>query len=235
MQGIDEYKISNSILRLDELVRDHATLVLKIAKKIKRKLPSNIELDDLVQAGFVGLIEASKTFCEGQGASFETFASIRVKGSILDELRKNSLNNRDILKSIREMGQAVHKIEQRTQGAATAEAVATELKISMEEYDRICQYIHINNMASLDMLTDADSIAAETPSPEQHALQEDAIGLMKKILHTLPEREQIILSLYYLEELTFREISEVLDITEARVCQLHASIIAKISRKMENS
>lgn len=230
MQSIDHYKENSVETNLDELVKMHSSLVMKIAKSIKRKLPSTIEFDDLVQAGFVGLIEASKTFKTDQGTSFDTFASIRVKGSILDYLRKNSISNREILKNIKALSEAISKLEQKHLRPASAIEIAEEMKISIDEYNVICQYININHATKVEWDLEGRTLPSDSPSPEDHAIEDDLKVRIKKILVKFPEREQILLSLYYIEELTFKEISEVLNLTEARVCQLHAAAIAKLSR-----
>lgn len=232
MQSIDEYRLATHSMVLEDLVREHSVLVLKIAKKIKRKLPSHIELDDLVQSGFIGLIEAAKSFKSDQGASFETFASIRIRGSILDDLRKSSWNSREVIKNLKEVGMAVNKVEQKHMRPASAEEVAKEMNLTLEEYDHICQHINTNNVTRISDTGDDDQMASDEPSPEVHATDSDLKARVQAILPTLPEREQILLSLYYIEELTFREISEVLNLTEARVCQIHASVLAKLSRKI---
>lgn len=231
MQSIDHYK-DNEVPNLDELVKNHSSLVMKIAKSIKRKLPSNIDFDDLVQAGFIGLIEAKKTYQEDHGASFETYASIRVKGAILDDLRRNSINNRDILKNMKLAGEITCKLEQKLMRPVTAAEIAAEMKISIEEYDNLCQYINISHAMNIDNDFEHHAVASESKSPEDQVLHDETKGKLKKLLVNLPEREQILLSLYYIEELTFKEISEVLDLTEARICQLHASAIAKLSTKL---
>ncbi len=232
MQGIEQYELNRHGNALEELVREHSSLVLKIAKKMKRKLPTYIEFDDLVQAGFIGLIEASKSFKADQGASFETFASIRVKGSMLDDLRKNSWNNREAMKNMKELGWAVHRVEQRLQRHASAEEIARELNVSMDEYDKLCQSINVCNMSSTNNLNEASAVLRDGDSPEDIVSEQDMKERIKGMLETLPERDKILLSLYYVEELTFKEIGEVLDLTEARICQLHATALARLAKKI---
>jgi RNA polymerase sigma factor for flagellar operon FliA len=232
VQGIDQYTLQENKTSLDDLVRENAALVLKIAKKMKRKLPSHIEFDDLVQSGFIGLIEASKSYKQDQGASFATFAAIRIKGSIIDELRKNSWGNRETLKKMKELNLAVLTVEQRNKKQASSEEIAAELKISIDEYDKNCQSINVANMISMSQYSDYNFIESNEESPETIVIEEDNKNRIKEILEGLPERDRILLSLYYLEELTFKEIAQVLDLTEARVCQLHAIAIAKVARKI---
>lgn len=231
MNGLTVYEQHLANNAMDDLIHEHGMLVSKIAKKLKRKLPSHIEFDDLLQSGYVGLIEASKTFKQDGGASFETFACIRIKGAILDFLRKNSWNNREAIKSLKQMGDAVHRVEQRKQGQATAEEVAAEMNISVEEHNKLCQKINLCNMINIDAIEDIN-VQDDELDPEAIVTDDDIKERIKDILGSLPERERILLSLYYVEELTFREIGEVLNLTEARVSQIHALGLAKIKKRL---
>tara|TARA_R110000868_G_scaffold124843_6_gene329807 strand:+ start:69 stop:770 length:702 start_codon:yes stop_codon:yes gene_type:complete len=232
MQGIDQYEVLNSQVNLDDLVRQHSSIVLKIAKNMKRKLPSSVEFEDLVQSGFVGLIEASKSFKSDMGAKFETYASIRIKGSMLDDLRKNSWNTREAIKNIKQVGAAICAVEQRTRRQASPTDVADELGVNIEEYNKLCYDINICSISSIHDLIESNIINVHEESPEDIAEADSSKKKIRAVLEQLPERERILLSLYYIEELTFKEVGEVLDITEARVCQIHAAAISKISKRI---
>lgn len=229
MQGVDFYNENADSLMLEQFVIEHRPLVKKIALYIKRRLPSYISLDDLLQSGFIGLLEARKQYKTNMGASFETYASIRIRGSILDSLRKNSWSTREASKYMRQMGEAITRIEQRGQKQPTSEEIAAELGITVEEHDRICQQISICNVVSLDAVED---IGDEDLNPFEITHSADLKYKVKDILAHLPERDQLVLSLYYVEEFTFKQIGDILDLTEARICQLHSQAIAKIQNKM---
>lgn len=235
MQGVDVYEENASADDLiEQFVLDHQSLVRKIALYIKRRLPSHIELDDLLQAGLVGLLEAREHFKPGAGASFATFASIRIRGAIIDSLRKNSWVSRETVKNMRMVSEAINKVEQRNQTQATPELIAAELEISMEEYADILLDISIGNMVSLNEIDENDSyLKNDINDPEEIMQGENLQEHLKDILMTLPEREQLVLSLYYVEELTLKQIGEVLELTEARVCQLHSQAIVRIRTKMQ--
>jgi RNA polymerase sigma factor for flagellar operon FliA len=233
VQGVEIYEESQKTRSLEELTRQHSQLVFKIAKNVKRKLPSHIELNDLIQSGFIGLIEASKTFKQDSGASFETFASIRIKGAMIDELRKNSWSSRDASKSMKAISEAVNALEQKYKRPATIEEITTKLNISIEEYDSMCMKINICNMLSMDYLDSQNLLPGNDDDPETSVIEKDMQNRIKEMLLTFPERERILLSLYYIEELTFKEISEILDLTEARICQIHAAAIAKMKARIE--
>jgi RNA polymerase sigma factor for flagellar operon FliA len=235
VQGIDFYEENADKLLLEQFVREHRQLVRKIALHIKRRLPSYIELEELLQAGFVGLLEARKHYKSSMGTTFETFASIRIRGSIIDSLRKNSWGTRETIKNMRRISDAITRIEQRNHKQPTSEEIALELGISVEEHIEICQQISISNVISLDIVDTDNSFGDESVNPQALTEQEDMIKHIKDILGTLPEREQLVLSLYYIEEFTFKQIGEILDLTEARICQLHSQAISKIQMKLKRS
>lgn len=232
MQGVDFYTENADSLMLEQFVVEHRPLVKKIALYIKRRLPSYISFDDLLQSGFIGLLEARKQYKTNMGASFETYASIRIRGAILDSLRKNSWGTREASKYMRQIGEAMTRIEQRGQKQPTSEEIAAELSITVEEYDAICQQISICNVVSLDAVED---IGDEDLNPFEITHTTDLKYKVKDILAHLPERDQLVLSLYYVEEFTFKQIGEILDLTEARICQLHSQAIAKIQNKMRSN
>ncbi|VVC77118.1 RNA polymerase sigma factor FliA [Aquicella siphonis] len=234
MQGIEIYEENSDRLMLEQFILEHRSLVKKISLHIKKRLPSHIELDDILQAGFVGLLEARKQYKPDMGTAFDSYASIRIRGAIIDSLRKNSWGTRETMRNMRRITEAISRIEQRGQKQATSEEIAAELGISMDEHVLICQQISINNIVSIDMLDDENLLASdEDDNPSVITQKENIIQHIKDILHTLPEREQLVLSLYYIEELTFKQIGEVLELTEARICQLHSQAISKIKVKLD--
>lgn len=234
MRGIDVYERNAEGDSLDTLVSKHRSLVAKIAKSMKRKLPSHIELDDLIQSGFIGLLEANKTYKNDQGATFETYASIKIKGSIIDDLRRNSWGTRESLKRLRQLGEAVNRLEQREQKQPTQEEIAAELNMTMDEHIKYCQKINLAQVISLEHVENSNVFASYDNDPQDIVENEDMKNKIKNALEILPEREQILLSLYYIEELTLREVAEVLDLTEARVCQLHVIALAKIKNNLRS-
>lgn len=233
MQGIDIYEENADAQLLEEFVQNHRALVKKIALHVKRRLPSHIELEDLLQSGFIGLLEARQHYKKDMGTTFETFASIRIHGAIIDSLRKNSWATRESLKNMRLISDAISRIEQRNQKQASSEEVAAELGISLEEHDSICSQISICNVLSLDAIDKDNALFGdEAEDPALITQQDEMIGHIKELLSTFPEREQLVLSLYYLEEFTFRQIGEILGLTEARICQLHGQAIAKLQTRI---
>lgn len=234
MDGIENYEDNSDDSKLEEFVLEHKVLVKKIALYIKRRLPSHIELDDLLQAGLIGLLEARKNYKTGTGASFETYASIRIRGAIIDSLRKSSWITRETIKNMKKISAAISKIEQRDQRQATTEDIAAELGISSEEHFRIAQEISVCNTLSLSEIDRDDSLLANDIENPQEIMHEHSIKEhLKEVLADLPKKEQLVLSLYYVDEFTFKQIGEILDLTEARICQLHSQAIARVRVKMD--
>lgn len=225
---------NSSDQQLEEFVQNHIPLVKKIALYIKRKLPSHIELDDLLQAGLIGLLEAKNNYNPDMGASFETYASIRIRGSIIDSLRDNSSFGRDTLKNMRMISEAISRVEQRNQRPATIDEIVNELGITHEEHFKISQDINLLFISSLSNEKMENEIEDDTGNPEKLLMRDKMKDKLKHLLTLLPEREQLVLSLYYVDELTFKQIGEVLDLTEARICQLHSQAIARLRGKFKN-
>jgi len=232
MNNITAYEENSDTLITNQFIEQYQPLVKKLALYIKRRLPSHIDLDDLLQSGLVGLLEARKGFQNGMGASFETYASIRIRGAMIDSLRKNSWASRDTIKNMKKISEAISQVEQRKQAHAAADEIALQLGISIEEYFQLSQEVSYCSVLSLDELEeDSISFNNDNENPDEVTQREFAKNELKLILADLPEREQLVLSLYYVEELTLKEIGEVLEITEARVCQLHSQSIARVRSK----
>ncbi len=234
MHSINVYEENADGAKLEEFVIQHRPLVKKIVLYIKRRLPSHIEFDDLLQSGLLGLLEARKHYKPGAGASFETYASIRIRGAIIDSLRKNSWVTRETIRNMKKMAEAISKIEQRDQHQATTEEIIAELGISLEEHYKISQEISICHILSLDEIDQNASLLGDCSTNPQELTQDEGVKEhLKKIILKLPEREQLVLSLYYVDEFTFKQIGEILNVTEARICQLHSQAVTRIRTKMQ--
>ena len=233
MQSVDVYEENADDSMLEQFVLQYHPLVKKIALYLKRKLPSHIDFDDLLQSGLVGLLEAKKQYKSDQGATFETYASIRIRGSIIDSLRKNSWITRDTIKNMRKISDAITKIEQRNKKQATTEEIIAELGITIDEHFQISQEISVCNVMSLDEIEGDNRLLGTDIDNPQCLVQEDNIkNRVNEIVIGLPEKEQLVLSLYYVEEFTLKQIAEILELTEARICQLHSQALARIRAKM---
>jgi RNA polymerase sigma factor for flagellar operon FliA len=233
VHSVEFYEENANGMMMEQFVLDHHPLVKKIALYIKRRLPSHISLEDLMQSGFVGLLEARNSYKDDMGTTFETFASIRIRGSIIDSLRKNSWGTRESSKNRRKIANAITSIEQRGHKQATTEEIAAEMGITVDEHAEMCQQISVSNVVSLDLIDgESEVFGDETANPLAITQFDDLKGAIKAVLTELPEREQLVLSLYYLEEFTFKQVGEILNLTEARICQLHSQAIARIQSKL---
>lgn len=232
MQTISAYEIEKEE-SLEQFVLKHLPLVKKIALYMKRRLPSHIELEDLLQSGLVGLLEARRNFKTDMGATFETYASIRIRGAIVDALRKNSWVNRDVIRKMKLISNAIANIEQREKRHANTEEIIQELNITAEDYFKISQEINMWQVTNLEVVEHSHPEADGEDNPEEITQRDMLKQHLKGVLKELPEREQLVLSLYYVDELTFKEIGEVLELTEARICQLHGQAVARVRAKMK--
>jgi RNA polymerase sigma factor for flagellar operon FliA len=228
--------------RLDTnaLLKQHSPLVRRLAHQMIAKLPANVEIDDLIQVGMIGLHDAMSRFDAAQGVQFETFATQRIRGAMLDELRGNDWMSRGNRRQQREIEAAVHKLEQRLGHAPHESEIAQEMGISLQDYQNMLTKVRGTQLVYLeDMSGDEGSddfldrhVANEDVNPlamlQDHRMRE---ALVEAIKH-LPEREQYVMSMYYEHDMNLKEIAAVLKVTESRVCQLHSQSIARLRVKL---
>ncbi|SFF43953.1 RNA polymerase, sigma 28 subunit, SigD/FliA/WhiG [Fontimonas thermophila] len=220
-----------------ELVRRHADLVRRIAHHLAARLPSSVEIDDLIQAGIIGLIEAARHYSGDRGASFETYAGIRIRGAMLDELRATDWAPRSVHRRLREVAEAIREIEQATGRDARESEIAEKLGISLGEYHEIIQDGARCQVLSLDAGGEDGNETLDAPDPSDSPLE----ALQRREFHAalaeaiagLPERERLVLSMYYDDEMNLREIGEVLDVSESRVCQIHGQALVRLRARLK--
>ncbi len=220
-----------------ELVEKHVQLVKRIAYHLVSRLPPSVQVQDLIQSGMIGLLEASKNYNPSQGASFETYAGIRIRGSMLDEIRRSDWTPRSVHRKVRMVAEAVRGIENEKGRDARDAEVAEVLELSIEDYHKILQDAAGCRVFSFDdpsvVNDDIDAPKQENKVGPLEALQKQNFqNSLAKSIEGLPERERLVMSLYYDEELNLREIGEVLGVSESRVCQIHGQALIRLRSRM---
>ncbi|MFT5352004.1 MAG: RNA polymerase sigma factor for flagellar operon FliA [Planctomycetota bacterium] len=226
-----------SDLGMDDIVTKHATLVKRIAYHLMSRLPACVQVDDLIQSGMIGLLEAGRNYDPAQGASFETYAGIRIRGSMLDEIRKGDWAPRSLHRKVREISKAIREIEGEQGRDAKDAEVAERLELSLTEYHQVLQDANSHHILSFEDLPSKDSglidgLSAKIAGPLESLIDEDTRELLAKAIDTLPERERMVMALYYTEELNLREAGEVLGVSESRVCQIHSQALIRIRARV---
>ena len=212
-----------------ELVTRHAELVKRIAYHLAGRLPPSVEIDDLMQAGMLGLLEAASNYAADRGASFETYAGIRVRGAMIDALRKLDWAPRSVHRKARAVAAAVQEIERRTGRDARDTEIAERLGVPLGEYHTIVQDAASCRLAALD---DAAVTVEGEADPFLETADEEFRQALARAIDGLPEREKLVMSLYYSEGLNLKEIGAVLKVTESRACQLHGQALVRLKARL---
>jgi RNA polymerase sigma factor FliA len=220
---------------IDNQVMLHMSLVKRIAYHVLAKLPDTVLLDDLVQSGVLGLIDAIKHYDASQGASFETYAGIRIRGAMLDEVRRLDWTPRSVHKKARQVAAAIRDIESKTGRDAQPGEIAKSLGISLDEYGQILQDSLTSRVFSVEELAqdgDGYEVAEDADNPLEILSKAGFRKALASAIMGLPERERLVVSLYYDEELNLREIGEVLNISESRVSQINSQAMLRLRARL---
>lgn len=216
----------------------YAPLVKRIAFHLHSRLPPSVQVEDLIQAGMIGLLEAMSNFDATQGASFETYAGIRIRGSMLDEIRVGDWTPRAVRRQNRELVKAIKQVEDRKGGEASDVEVAETMGLSTNEYYKMVGDAAGSRLFSLDDDRISgdwhDSIVSDDEGP-QGAYEGDFFKrAVADAIKGLPEREQMVMALYYDEELTLKEVGAVLELSESRVCQIHGQALVRLRARLDH-
>jgi len=215
----------------------YTPLVKRIAYHLMSRLPPNVQQDDLIQAGLIGLLEALRNYDASQGASFQTYARIRIRGAMLDEIRKNDWAPRSVHRKARMVAEVVREIEHKTGRDARDHEIAEALKVSLEEYHQLLQEASGHRVFSYDELEleshgGVSGMVEREKGPLEGLQTEDFKRSLAEAIAGLPERERMVMSLYYDEELNLREIGAVIGVSESRVCQIHSQAVIRLQSRM---
>jgi RNA polymerase sigma factor FliA len=221
----------------ETLIKNHALLVKRIAHHLLGRLPQSVQLDDLIQAGMLGLLEATKHYDSSKGASFETYAGIRIKGHMLDEVRRNDWVPRSVYRNARIISEAVKYVEHRLGREAKDVEIAAELGVSLDEYHEMLRdsvSSHLYGFEDLGIDGDALEVEDNRSSTEPHvnALHSDLMKHLAEIIRGLPYKERMVLSLYYEQDLNLKEIGEVMGVSESRVSQILSQATHRIKSRL---
>ena len=232
-------KVDGEFTTNNELVECHVTLVKRIAYHLMSRLPASVQVDDLIQAGMIGLIEASRKFDPEQGASFQTYAGIRIRGAMLDEIRRTDWTPRSVHRKAREVAEAVRKIENEKGRDARDVEVAEAMGLELEAYHKILQDATGCRIFSFEDPGNAGeegyvSNSRDLNQPLDTLQNDDFKDGLAEAIKGLPERERLVMALYYDEELNLREIGEILGVSESRVCQIHGQALIRLRARMED-
>ena len=212
----------------DRLVQDYLPLVKKIALRLTAKLPAEIELDDLLQVGLMGLLRARDSYDASQGASFATYAGIRIKGAMLDELRAHDWLPRSVQRQLSRVAGAIERADARLGRPAQDAEIAAELEMDLDDYQRLAGELACARMTRVDDSEEAASAEAQRANPLDHLGEQAFRDALVAAVGRLPEKERLMMSLYYSEELNLKEIGAVLGVSESRVSQLHGQALARL-------
>ena len=229
-------------LDLNTTLKQYSPLVRRLAHQMIAKLPANVEIDDLIQVGMIGLSDALTRFDAAQGVQFETFATQRIRGAMLDELRGNDYLSRGTRKQQRSIESAVQKLEQRLGRAPVESEIAVEMGLSLAEYQELLgkvrgtQLVYLEDMAGdegdQDFLDRHVGRDGDQGNPLAQLQDHRMRSALVEAIKVLPEREQYVMSMYYEHDMNLKEIAAVLKVTESRVCQLHSQSIARLRVKL---
>ncbi len=238
MNGMAAYaQTQNFEQESDAQIEQYIPLVKRIAYHLMARLPPSVQQDDLVQAGMIGLLEAMRNYDATQGASFQTYARIRIRGAMLDEIRKNDWAPRSVHRKARMVATVVREIENRTGRDARDQEIAQELSVSLDEYHQLLQEASGHRVFSYEELEvdthgGVTSFTEREKGPLEGLQKEDFKRGLADAISGLPERERMVMALYYDEELNLREIGAVIGVSESRVCQIHSQALIRLQSRM---
>ncbi|NDU91676.1 MAG: RNA polymerase sigma factor FliA [Ferrovum sp.] len=225
----------------EQCLKEYAPLVKRIAHYLKAKLPGSVEIDDMIQAGMMGLLEAASRFDELRGAQFETYAAQRIRGAMLDELRQSDWLPRSMRRDMRRIEQAIHKLQQQLGKSPTETDIAAEMGLTLAAYQQLLfesrgaqlfYYEDFHEQDNEESFFDRHELSNE-PDPLNLLQDERFRTALVEAIKDLPERERQLMGMHYEQEMNLREIGEVMGVSESRVCQLHSQAVGRLRARLK--
>jgi RNA polymerase sigma factor for flagellar operon FliA len=232
VNAVGAYSATRGTREADGLVVRHAELVKRIAYHLVGRLPASVEVDDLIQAGMIGLLEAAANFTADRGASFETYAGIRIRGAMIDALRQLDWTPRSVHRKAREVATAIREIEAEHGREARDAEIAGHMGLSLEDYHKVVQDSASCHVSSLDEQPMASDVVDRCADPLRETQDFAFRTALAEAIAGLPERERLVMSLYYDDEMNLKEIGAVLEVSESRVCQLHGQALVRLKARL---
>ena len=229
-------QLKRSSAERDRLISEHIEIARRISMRMARRCPDWIAREDLVAAGMLGLTEAAERYDSTRNEPFLAFAEKRIRGAVLDELRRGDIMPRRARQMARKIGATIQELEKTTGTNPSDEQVATALGVTLEAYRTDLEHLVHVTVGALDQSDDTSAaLASDEHSPEAGAARHQALSRVRSALPKLDQRDILVLGLYYNEELTYHEIAQVLGVTTSRVCQLHGRAISRLRAEIESA
>lgn len=218
-------------------IERYSSLVKRIAYHLMGRLPSSVQVEDLIQSGMIGLLEAQQNYDPTKGASFETFAGIRIRGAMLDDIRRGDWVPRSVYKNNRRITEAMALLENKLGRDPTDTEIAEHLEMTLDQYHQALNDVNCGRLVGMDDLgVSEDAVTTEASREEnlpfQGVVDDNFRQSLADAIKTLPEREALVLSLYYDEELNLKEIGVVVGVSESRICQIHSQAMQRLRSKL---
>lgn len=224
----------------NQLVERYAGLVKRIGQHLLARLPQSVQLDDLLQAGMIGLLEAYKNYDGSKGASFETYAGIRIRGAMIDEIRQGDWVPRSVHRNTRRISDAIYEVEKEMGRDARDLEVAAKLEVSLADYHTMLNETACGKVVGIEDLGVTEDVLSGDGALTEHSFSFDEVAndrfahALSECISQLPEREALILSLYYDDELNLKEIGQILDVSESRISQIHSQALHRIKARLKD-